>query len=238
MNDSYDSFCDAVCAEIQHATAEELIHVKRELTDHMEDHAQALIELGRSPEEAKASAVAAMGDAIEIGRELDKEFPLRWFLISRVAVLIAFVLIVLIFSPLHTMVRSISDNHNARNVQAAEEEQSLDIRIDIPGTNDVVRIYSIRPEANEFGAYYAWVNMCCYDRSPTDTVGDHISYFYFLYQGERWRSSDFCPVGFASTAYRTSAVPVDKGQEYVTAVYERYGETIVVDIPLDWEGIA
>ena len=49
--------------------------VAQELQDHLADHADALVEAGWDPEEAQAHALAAMGEAKEVGRALDREFP-------------------------------------------------------------------------------------------------------------------------------------------------------------------
>ncbi len=66
----FDVFCDQVCASIRWPPARRL--AREELTAHLEDHAAALEELGVPPEEAAAQAVEAMGDPLEIGRQLDR----------------------------------------------------------------------------------------------------------------------------------------------------------------------
>lgn len=237
MNDNYKFFCDRVCSYIDHATAEERIHISRELCDHIDDHAQALMDLGRSKEEAETAALAAMGDPEEIGKELNKEYPFHWFFISRAAIVIALVLIVLMLSPVHTVISRASDNYEARNIASSISEARVDIRVSIPNTNDVVRIYAAELESNELGSHFVWISMCCYDRSWLGTAYNHTKDFYFLHNGVRYSSEDHFPMGSAA-AYRSSRVFVDAGQEYVTAVYERLGEKIVVEIPLNWEGVA
>ncbi len=69
------SYVQAVCACLRHATPKEKDAVAQELQDHLADHADALVEAGWDPEEAQAHALAAMGEAKEVGRALDGNFP-------------------------------------------------------------------------------------------------------------------------------------------------------------------
>ncbi|MBQ5584330.1 MAG: hypothetical protein IIU74_06290, partial [Ruminiclostridium sp.] len=77
----------AVCAYVRHATAAEKAAIRKELADHMEDHAQALIDGGFPEDHAVRVALESMGEAETVGRELDKEYPLRWLVLSRLALL-------------------------------------------------------------------------------------------------------------------------------------------------------
>ena len=94
----YRDYTQAVCSCLRHATAEEKQAVAQELQDHLADHADALVEAGWDPEEAQAHALDAMGEAKEVGRALDREFPLRWLVLSRLA-LAALVLAIAVASP-------------------------------------------------------------------------------------------------------------------------------------------
>ena len=94
----YRDYTQAVCSCLRHATAEEKQAVAQELQDHLADHADALVEAGWDPEEAQAHALAAMGEAKEVGRALDREFPLRWLVLSRLS-LAALVLAITVALP-------------------------------------------------------------------------------------------------------------------------------------------
>ena len=69
---SFQRYCEAVCAYVRFRPDHGAI--SRELTAHLEDHADALAE--RHPElpptEARRRAIAAMGDPEELGRALDQ----------------------------------------------------------------------------------------------------------------------------------------------------------------------
>ena len=60
---TYNAYCKQVCSVLKKATQKEKSALSEELLDHMESHAEALIELGWDPEEARTYAVQAMGDA-------------------------------------------------------------------------------------------------------------------------------------------------------------------------------
>ena len=70
-----NEYTRAVCACLRHATPKEKQAVAQELQDHLADHADALAEAGWDPEEAQAHALAAMGEAKEVGQALDQTFP-------------------------------------------------------------------------------------------------------------------------------------------------------------------
>lgn len=89
-------FCKAVCSFVRFWPDHDAITA--ELTAHMEDHRDALLERdpALSPEEAEERAVAAMGDPEALGRELDKSHnPLPgWFqILFRVSVRTGLVLL-------------------------------------------------------------------------------------------------------------------------------------------------
>ena len=77
MREAFETFCEAVCAQVKHATEDEKLEIAQELSDHLTDHAAALMEIGRSEDEAVTAAIAAMGDAEEIGKKLNKEVQKR-----------------------------------------------------------------------------------------------------------------------------------------------------------------
>lgn len=94
MEDKVQTFCDEVCSALKHATREERKAVAQELRDHMDDHAAALQEIGYDEEEARDRAVRAMGDAGEIGKELNRQYPLLWLILSRVPVFLIILLLI------------------------------------------------------------------------------------------------------------------------------------------------
>ena len=68
--DPIRQYCDRVCRYIRFRPAREQIY--EELLGHMEDHAQALQDGGMDPRQARQEAAAAMGDADQLGADLDR----------------------------------------------------------------------------------------------------------------------------------------------------------------------
>lgn len=52
--------------------------IRAELLGHLEDKEQYFLDSGMEPREAARAAVEAMGDPVEIGKELDKAHPVFW----------------------------------------------------------------------------------------------------------------------------------------------------------------
>lgn len=69
MDSSFARYCAAVCDQVRFRP--DRAAIQSELWDHLEDHAAALEGEGLSREEARARAVEAMGDPVEVGRALD-----------------------------------------------------------------------------------------------------------------------------------------------------------------------
>lgn len=69
--DTISTYCDAVCAMIRQKRVHKA--VTAELTGHMEDHADYLVETrGLTPHAARREAVRTMGDPYELGNALDR----------------------------------------------------------------------------------------------------------------------------------------------------------------------
>ena len=82
MDGSFARYCTAVCDQVRFRP--DRAAIQSELWGHLEDHAAALEGEGLSREEAKARAVEAMGDPVEVGKALDAlHSPLAgWLLLA------------------------------------------------------------------------------------------------------------------------------------------------------------
>jgi len=81
---TYEAYCADVCAVLKKATQKEKDALSEELLDHMASHAEALVELGWNPEEARDYAIQAMGDAETVGRQYDEKLSTFWLWCGRV----------------------------------------------------------------------------------------------------------------------------------------------------------
>lgn len=238
MNENYNFFCDRVCSYIDHATDKEKRQIHKELSDHIDDHAQALIELGRTPEEAQAAAIVAMGDPEEIGREMNRQFPFIWLFLSRATAVLAILLALLLIFPLRDLGYRVSDNLKARNEPMevwGEYGESIDIRIQLP-ENDIAYFYSRDIEKLESGGYLALIGVCTYDDNPFGRVSKNALDFrleledgFFLPSGGGYK-------GYA-VQHKRMSIEVEKFQESVELCYNYLGSEIWVEIPLNWEGV-
>ena len=78
-------YTEQVLSSLRRVTHDEREAIRQELDGHMEDHMEALRELGYEEEEAEARTLAAMGDPAEVGRELNQQYPFRWLVVKWVA---------------------------------------------------------------------------------------------------------------------------------------------------------
>ena len=84
-------FCDAVTRQLR--CRWEAPAVRQELSDHIQDHMDALLSGGMGRDEAEGAAVAAMGDPEELGRALDalhSPWPWRVYHAARTAAILLF----------------------------------------------------------------------------------------------------------------------------------------------------
>ena len=96
-------YTEQVLSSLRRVTHDEREAIRQELDGHMEDHMEALRELGYEEEEAEARTLAAMGDPAEVGRELNRQYPFRWLVAGWIAKALAVVflclLVLSLFSP-------------------------------------------------------------------------------------------------------------------------------------------
>ena len=233
-------YCAQVLAGLRHLSRREREAVRAELEDHMEDHARALLDLGYDERLAEERTVAAMGDPAEVAREMERQYPRGWSVVVGVSVMLSTVIIVSalfgigMLEPLWNSI--VCRFLPPEDFGPSAVSRPLDIRI--PIGNDILRIYRVALTEWE-GEPHARVSMCAYDRLPGGVVSRQlISHVALESQrgpvsqrtqlATRGGSSWFCD---AALLY----VPVQSGDGHVTLRYERFGESLTVDIPLPEE---
>ena len=95
MRSNFQIWVNAVCEQVRFRPDHKAI--EEELRVHYEDHVKDLLRLGRSRELAEERALAAMGDAREVGRALDRVHKpwLGWLWKASRTLLLALVLLTL-----------------------------------------------------------------------------------------------------------------------------------------------
>ena len=87
-------YTDRVLSSLRRVTEKEREAIRSELDGHIEDHMEALRELGYDEELAEERAIAAMGEPDEVGRELNRQYTgWGWVLVRRAAVVLTVVLL-------------------------------------------------------------------------------------------------------------------------------------------------
>lgn len=120
------AYCAQVLSHLRRLSRREREAVRAELEAHMEDRVCALLDLGYDQALAEERTMAAMGDPAQVGREMAKQYPRGWNVVTGVSlVLCAFVL----FSAL-------SGSDNRRMIGYAWD--SLVYRVFPPGPETVI----------------------------------------------------------------------------------------------------
>lgn len=239
-----NEFCDRVLALVRHATTEEKEAIRTELLGHMEDHAAALVERGKDPDAALALAAQAMGDPEEVGRELDKQYPLVWLAVSRIALILSILVGIAMLFHLPLTIFPFS------NIQARTQEipmtldnlhgsciYTVDLRTDVG--SDVLRVFGVGLEPFWDGET-ATVNlaMCNYDRNPFgQACGTLLNYLTYEVDGEAVESRSGGGASNAGAAYWFARnIAVSRKAEYIAVCYDRFGTKVRLEVPLNWEG--
>ena len=244
MNEKlYEEYCRQVRQSLKKATQKERASLTEELMDHMESHAEALVELGWDPEEARDYAVQAMGDPETVGKQYDEQLSsfwlVCWYVLRGILVVLA-VWIALAFL--------LQGRFVFYNVQARWEEdtmwvgfpqdkeilshQSLDIKI--PLDRYTVRIFRTEIYYEEaWERYMARVYAVNYPNNPFYTIGP------LMTSGAGVEGLDGIGGLEGSVGRWVFIGPVEKGSDHVVFYIENeYTDMhIQVKIPLTWEEI-
>ena len=235
-------YTDQVLAALRNVTAEERTAIREEIDAHLEDHICALLDLGYDPELAEQRTMAAMGDPEEVGKELDKQYPLHWLVLGRAALAVTAVmcLVLLIGLPL---LGNLTDSLKARlappvitsDYLAMKTTEERDLRAAVG--DDVLRVCRVSVGVRD-GQRMAEVALCAYDRVPGGIVSEELLAQVRL-ENQRGEAAEFWWAGAGGSSlcvtYANRYVPVEPGDTDVTLVYDRFGEAMSLQIPLPEE---
>jgi len=228
-----EDYLAAVTAEMSCLTDAERARVRSELAAHIEDHAEALRELGYAEDEADARATERMGDPAQVGRDLAKLYRPFWLWVERVALALIAVML------LHLLLGSAMLYHTWSSlyarVCAPDDETAIRLDERMAVGDDVVRLYGIsgyRPgEACEVR-----LDLCAYDRSPFGVVHQNIWPWIQFRTGESAEERPYAAggggwsnMGVSYCQVRMALAPEDTS---ITLRYERFGQVYerVIDL--------
>jgi hypothetical protein len=224
---------------LDRATPAEQENIRSELAAHLEDHAAALEQAGYDPKEARSRAVAAMGEPEEIGRTLNAQLSVFWLVVSRISTVWIALLCL-------GLVGSLSVGYRVfQNVQARFDPGSgfrgpgegyVRQKVDVQGAagSDILRVYWV--DLSE-GKALAEVHFCIYDENPFGRAanGTENSIRAQAPDGTWNRYGGGGQGSDGAWYWRLSDIPVEPGQTSLALRYDRFGEHMILTIPLEWE---
>jgi len=232
---------------MRRATQREKREIALELSAHVSDHAQALVEAGVPDREAEEQAVAAMGDPLTIARALDEQLSPFWLWAGRAmkgcAIAAAGLLTVFCLGSLGEVWTNLEArwgpdlyDYHARYHERKEGYTAFDtdLRLDL-GSGDVFRISRVylSPAGD-----LADVQGCLYDKNPFGRVAWRWS-GQFRAKNDRGEWQTWGVSGdliYDSVFHLTlPSLPVEPGQDHVDLEYRCYGETVPFQVPLNGE---
>lgn len=234
-----EEYCAQVLAALRHLSREEKEAVRAELEAHMEDHACALVELGYDRQLAEERTMAAMGDPAEVGREMDRQYPRYWDKLTGVCVILSILMIfqmVLGIGSLAFLWDSVSCRFQFGDDAAVGMIATayVDVDIRVPIGNDVLRVHRVFVGKSD-GEPRAGVALYAYDRIPGGIVSHRL---FPNLTAESQRGEVLGDRGYGAGAghwlaeYQVMCAPIRPGDDHITLRYERFGETVTVDVPL------
>ncbi len=241
-----EAYLSQVLANLHRCTPEEQDAIRAEIDGHIEDHVCDLLDLGYDGAVAEERAMSFMGDPTEVGRELDRQYPMRWLVLGRAALVLTIFLVaqaLLGVGAFSSLLWSLEARWTAAvgevDFGLGYESRHTDIRMRIG--DDVVRIYAVG--VGQGKGERVQVAMCAYDRFPGGIVSDQIFPNLTLMdqRGASDKNGGYGGSGKSNwgAVYRQRTVLIQPGDTYFTAVYERFGERVSVNIPLgETEGAA
>ena len=228
-----EDYLAAVTAELSRLTDAERAQVRGELAAHIEDHAEALRELGYAEDEADARATEQMGDPIQVGRDIAKLYHPFWLWVERAAgVLIAVMAIELILG-----VGVLHGTWSSLYARVCAPDDAAAIRLDerMAVGDDVVRLYGIsgyRP--GEACEVRLWIS--AYDHVPLGIVYQNILDFLEIGAGEKEPEGvdvrGGTIYGSSGACYIVTRVPLAPEDTGITLRCERFGQVYerVIDL--------
>jgi len=235
-------YTERVFAQLRRLTPEEKQSVREELGAHMEDHICDLLELGYDEALAEERTMARMGDPEEVGRELDKQYPLRWLILGRIAVAVTVIVCVMALFGLGILSHlfwSLEARFFVDGVSSSSfvGERSIDPDIRVKVGNDILRVYRVALGTKD-GELVAEVAMCVYDRIPGGIASEDVLNYGEL-RDQRNSPPDRLMGGGGKSNYGADYanryIQIEPDDTYVMWVYDRFGESVSIEIPLPKE---
>ena len=240
-------YVERVLSVMRHVTPTEREAIRAEIDAHIEDHICDLLELDYDEALAEERTMARMGDPEEVGRELDKQYTNAfWLWLEGIAKILLVPMILVSLLGIGILFHAV-DHLEARFAPEgyssdfpAEITEEVDLRI--PVGNDILRVYQVALGEQSHYNYdleksevlpTVQVSVCAYDRIPFGIVSNDL-FIYLKAADQRGKEIDTGGGGAGSwgAEYNRYYIPVEPGDTYVTLSYDRFGESVMLKVPL------
>ncbi|MBQ2926043.1 MAG: hypothetical protein IJE03_04370 [Ruminiclostridium sp.] len=244
MHKRFDEYTHAVAQYVRHATGKEKAALRKELNDHMADHAQALLDGGFPEDHAYRVAVEAMGDPAEVGKALNREYPLRWLVLSRLFLVLALLTTGLLLQVFpgglyNSMIARTDPVHSGFHSANLNEDQLTytDIKAEFPN-GDVLWIYATAVTWDDTDGYTGHIYTSSYNRNPLrdPQYGTYALTYTLKGSQEEFLESSSGGSSYGAAYMRQAFDGLPYGSTLVGR-FDRYGTTFTVEIPLPWEEV-
>lgn len=240
-----------VLAALRRVTPREREAIRAEIAAHMEDHICDLLDLGYPPELAEERTLSFMGSPEEVGRELNRQYPLGWLAVKWAAMVLTLALVLAVLAPAWTLAGRVKDNLWNRFYPLHQ----LDLwDISFVGGVDGEYVHIVadtveRDQRQASGGVVLWV----YQAGLEDPAAEETTAYLAvsLYSRNPFRRSPrllgeltapdgreveaFWPDAFGGPFMVQSLV---KRGEDLTFTYEQTGHSFTFAVPLPWEEAA
>jgi len=246
---TFREFCDGVVKEIPRATGREKEDIRWELTDHLLEHRDMLVEHGYDELEAERRAIEAMGDPVEIGRAWNEKLSPFWLWAGRIC-LVLFVLI--LWDNLSAINSRVGQVFEALEVRYAEDAgtridpmQGCDLlweddpEIEQQFGEHIIRIHRVELWEDTYQKENFYILRLYFVTYHEDLLGHSLSMHAF--DGMKFEGGEYAGGGAGQTKFATWIKPkveVEKGQKTVSMSLDYNGNHFEADIEIDWRGEA
>lgn len=241
-------YVDRVLSVMKNVTSKEREAIRAELSAHIEDHICDLLDLDYPETLAEERTMALMGDPEEVGRELDKQYrPTIWDSLEGIATILlvavglqALLGVGILFHAVDAMEARFAPKADRASDYRAEITKETDYRVTVG--NDILKVYQVSvgekrmSNAGDTGVEWrpaAEIMACAYDRVPFGIVSGNL-FTYLKVADQRGTELDTWGGGSGSwgAEYDRYYIPIQPGDTYVTLSYDRFGESVELQIPL------
>lgn len=251
MEQIFDYFCDSVLSAAPRATRREREDIRRELADHLSDHAEMLGSYGVEEEEARHRAVEAMGDPADIGKAFNDTLSPFWLWLGYACKLAVLFLLVFNIGEVFCLAGRAADGmklrHSGEEALINSDDPggytlfwSADPGVEEPFGDHVIRIPKVElwQSVYQEDDYLLRVYMTSYHQKLLGCALDVSVILSMPEYGPDIVRSSGAGTGDNYVAMIRRDLYVEPGTECITVTLDYNGNRFETGIDLDWGGAA